>query len=329
MENDLNTSKLLDYWEVPENAGEPIGCIATTFTFDSAFFEEDCLSRFLGMESSPEEDDGVYILEREEKLQSLKCVLALVDQHNCAGKRSLRWNLLPVRHKNGVLHSKISLLCWANKIRLIIASANLTEDGYRRNREVFGVLDYEHGSKTGFKPLYNIIEQLKSIMQNANGAGEEIEPIENASKLLEIVKEKIRKWQIKSDTEDSEVEVNAILTGFSNKSVFESIESYWPGNIPPYCACIISPFFDKYDRGEKYRPAEKLWEILRQKGEADIYYDVETQELEEKKKVLLKAPRLLQDTKPGRASCSIHFRQILNDNSSRPLHMKAIWLEND
>jgi hypothetical protein len=38
------------------------------------------------------------------------------------------------------------LLHWQNLVRLIIASANLTEDGYRRNLEVFGVLDYYYNA---------------------------------------------------------------------------------------------------------------------------------------------------------------------------------------
>jgi hypothetical protein len=39
--------KLLDAWLPSDDAGQPVGCIATTFTFSPAFFEEECLSRFL------------------------------------------------------------------------------------------------------------------------------------------------------------------------------------------------------------------------------------------------------------------------------------------
>ena len=36
-------SKLLDAWIPPEKSGEPIGCLATSFTFDNEFFEDECL----------------------------------------------------------------------------------------------------------------------------------------------------------------------------------------------------------------------------------------------------------------------------------------------
>src|SRR5207237_407991 len=60
--------RLLEAWEPPDGAGEPIGCVATTFTFDPGFFEEHCLSRFLQLETDPREDSAAYLIEREEKL---------------------------------------------------------------------------------------------------------------------------------------------------------------------------------------------------------------------------------------------------------------------
>ena len=139
--------KLLDAWVPPEGAGDPVGCVATTFTFSPVFFEEECLSRFLQLETHPGEDGPLYLVEREEKLSQVICAAALVDQHHCKGFRSLRWNLLPARLSSGILHAKVVLLHWHNLIRLIVTSANLTEDGYRRNQEVFGVLDYASGKE--------------------------------------------------------------------------------------------------------------------------------------------------------------------------------------
>ena len=42
---------LLELWRPPRSAREPIGCITTTYTFDPGFFEEECLARFLEIES--------------------------------------------------------------------------------------------------------------------------------------------------------------------------------------------------------------------------------------------------------------------------------------
>jgi len=57
--------KVLDAWVPPEDAGEPIGCVATTFTFSPVFFEEECLGRFLKLETDPKEDGQLYLVERE------------------------------------------------------------------------------------------------------------------------------------------------------------------------------------------------------------------------------------------------------------------------
>lgn len=121
--------KILDAWVPPKNAGSPIGCVATSFTFSPVFFEEECIGRFLGLETDPTEDGPLYLIEREEKLSQVMCVTALVDQHHCRGARSLRWDLLSARLPKGILHAKISLLCWSEYVRVIVASANLTEDG--------------------------------------------------------------------------------------------------------------------------------------------------------------------------------------------------------
>ena len=72
-------AKLLDAWKPPEGAGTHVGCIATTFTFSPVFFEEECIGRFLQMQSHATEDGPMYVIEREEKLADVKCVSVLVD----------------------------------------------------------------------------------------------------------------------------------------------------------------------------------------------------------------------------------------------------------
>ena len=94
--------KLLDAWVAPDDAGDPVGCLATSFTFSPVFFEEECLARFLQLESDPTEDGPVYLVEREEKLAQVTCAAALVDQHHCRGSRSLRWDLLSARMPEGL-----------------------------------------------------------------------------------------------------------------------------------------------------------------------------------------------------------------------------------
>ena len=134
--------RFLDSWVRREGFGQPMGCIATSYTFDAAFFEEECLGRFVGMETQPDEDKRVYLVEREERLSQVSCVV-LVDSGHVPRSRSLRWDLLPVTvPSGGIQHAKVSLLIWEHHVRVLVASANLTEYGYRRNFEHVGVLDF-------------------------------------------------------------------------------------------------------------------------------------------------------------------------------------------
>ena len=42
---------MLDLWRPPRDAGDPLGCLATTYTFAPSLFDEQCLARFLEIES--------------------------------------------------------------------------------------------------------------------------------------------------------------------------------------------------------------------------------------------------------------------------------------
>src|SRR5262249_16349452 len=108
--------RLLDAWEPPDDAAQPIRCVAPTFTFDPGFFEEHCLSRFLQLETDPREDGAAYLIEREEKL-AVTNVSILVDRSHMDGAASPRWTVLPVTVSRGIFHSKISILAWHNWIR--------------------------------------------------------------------------------------------------------------------------------------------------------------------------------------------------------------------
>ena len=133
---------MLDLWRSPEGAGDPVGCLATTYTFHPGLFDEQCLARFLEIESEPDREDLAFLLERETRLGGVYAGV-LVDHTQAGVEHSLRWDVLPVRVRAGKQHAKISLLAWTQRLRIIIASANLTEAGYRSNFEVAAVVDLE------------------------------------------------------------------------------------------------------------------------------------------------------------------------------------------
>src|SRR6267378_1050994 len=131
---------MLDLWRPPQGAGDPIGCLASTYTFDPGLFDEQCLGRFLDIESEPDREDLAFLLERESRLGGVYAGV-LVDHTQAGVEHSLRWDVLPVRIRRGKQHAKLSLLAWTRHVRIIVASSNLTEPGYRTNHEVASALD--------------------------------------------------------------------------------------------------------------------------------------------------------------------------------------------
>jgi hypothetical protein len=134
MTPDQNDKTLTAYWSTPiatgpleqDSAGAPVACIATTYTFDAAFFEVDLLPRFLGLKFDQTEREISFLVEREQALGTIRaCVL--VD-HTCVDARqtTLRWDQMAVRVPGGVQHAKVVVLAWERWVRIIVSSANLT-----------------------------------------------------------------------------------------------------------------------------------------------------------------------------------------------------------
>jgi len=322
--------KILDSWVPPSSAGDPIGCVATSFTFSPVFFEEECLGRFLSMETDPFEDGALYLIEREEKLSQVVCAAALVDQHFCKGSRSLRWDLLPSRVAGGVLHAKVSLLHWAGWIRLIVSSANLTEDGYRRNQEVLGVLDYRKGRRAYLSVLEEALAFLKTVALTSQSGADAFPALERWNSFLDQIGATVAEWEIEDlkQGRKTSVYINPVFVGPGRKDVFWSLAEAWPSGTPPYRAEVVSPFFDSSGTGNK--PVQRLWNILRRRGEAEAAFHVTAEEIQgEEGALLLHAPESLLLAQPsGRPGVKTDFHRIELE-VNRPLHAKSIWLEDD
>ncbi len=321
-------AKILEAWERPSDAGDPVGCVATSFTFSPDFFETECLGRFLGLDSVPE-DGATYFVEREEKLAQLACAAALVDQHHVQGSRNLRWDLLPARISPGILHAKISLLLWSHHARLVVASANLTPDGYRHNHEVFGVLDYFPDGEAPLPVLWEFVEYLKTIAGHASArSSNSIPALQRWLRLLERVRKSARTWGANHPRDRfAQVRIVPVLSGPKRPSVLQSLKDNWPDGAAPSRAYVISPFFDPPDAPNK--PARELWKLLNGRGDKSVQYDVESEEVNDagRHHLLLHAPFTLRDEHPKDSTCEVRF-QCLKLEENRPLHAKCLWLEN-
>jgi len=321
--------KLLDAWAPPENAGSPIGCLATTFTFSSVFFEEECLGRFLGLESDPNEDGPLYLVEREEKLSGVQCAAALVDQHHCKGSRSLRWDLVPVRPPRGLLHAKVCLLYWAECVRVIISSANLTKDGYRRNQEVFGKVDYYPTGHAPLALLRGVVEFLRTVEGYARTPNTAPPPpLVRVTGLLDRVGDTLDAWNPdEKQLGRKDLRVHPVFSGPEMPSVFETLDDLWPGASPPTDASVVSPFFDPAEGPNK--PARQLWRRLRRRGKATVEFHTTAEEIPGQGSYLVHAPASLETAESStRSEVSTDFYRVELEPDRR-LHAKSIWLQDD
>ena len=55
----MKPTPLLDFWQKPADAGEPVALLATTYALEPDFFEQNCLARFLEVSSVNEETKSV------------------------------------------------------------------------------------------------------------------------------------------------------------------------------------------------------------------------------------------------------------------------------
>ena len=184
---------MLELWRPPHDSGEPIGCLASTYTFAPELFDEQCLARFLEIESEPNREDLAFLLERESRLGSIYAGV-LVDYTQAGVEHSLRWYVLPVRIPNGKQHAKLSLLAWTRHIRIVVASANLTEAGYRTNYEVAGAIDLGPES-ADVTTLNQAITFLRSLLQFVPGAAQRPREVIHAEEFLDQVVTHVAAWK--------------------------------------------------------------------------------------------------------------------------------------
>ena len=241
---------MLELWRPPENAGDPIGCLATTYTFDPGLFDEPCLGRYLEIESEPDREDLAFLLERENLLGSVYAGV-LVDHTQAGVARSLRWDVLPVRVRAGKQHAKLSLLAWTHHIRIIVASANLTEQGYRLSREVAATVDLspKEADKALLMQATIFLRDLLALVPGAeNGTPE----VQRASAYLSQVERQAETWERpRHETvvrQQLACTLPAVRSGSRPRSSLdEAVEACRRSGRSPHEAWVASPFFDVGD----------------------------------------------------------------------------------
>ncbi|OBJ87751.1 hypothetical protein A9W97_17405 [Mycobacterium gordonae] len=235
--------RLLDHWSPPDGAGQPVACIATTFTFESDFFTQDCLSRFLSLSATTAEGDAISsiaaVLEEEDRLSEAQ-VSVLVDRSTPAEKRNLRWDLLPVGAPGGLLHAKVAALLWERSARIILGSANLTSAGYRRQVELALPIDLDDGCQMPRAVLDELVRELRRLVDLV--AGPPTGPKGRALATMDQLAARVDSLHLPRAS-GSKVFV-AVAPSRPGTSPLDRLNDVWRGG-QPLRATLLSPFWDE------------------------------------------------------------------------------------
>ncbi|MBR0689891.1 hypothetical protein JQ594_28550 [Bradyrhizobium manausense] len=320
-------ARLLDLWQGDTAFGRPLGCVATTYTFDAELFEEQCLARFLSIQSNPNESTKDYIIEREEKLsQCFACVL--VDVTHAAANRSLRWHQLPVTVPGGgVLHAKLTILAWEHCVRVLISSANITEPAYRRNQEAMTILDFNDQATLSPELLLRCVNFLNEVRRFAPGFDRtQTGPQAALATFLSSIQQRARSLP-PAGSQDAECVLLPLIRNGEN--VIDQLRTLWTGPRPDR-AWVLSPFFDEGEKASE--TAVTFSGLLTNRGERWLHIAAPGRILPDGTQQIDAPASLKQSSHPSLA----HYFSIINQRvqiqgreQDRPLHAKSLWLERD
>jgi hypothetical protein len=327
------TGTMLDLWRPPQGAGDPVGCLSSTYTFAPGLFDEQCLARFLEIESEPHREGLAFLLERESRLGSVYAGV-LADYTQAGVEHSLRWDVLPVRVRGGKQHAKLSLLAWSRHVRIIVASANLTEPGYRANYEVAGVVDCSADSGCG-EMVTAAIRFLRGLLRLVPSGEPRLPEVGRCEDFLTVVEKQVRPW--KKGRRRGTVRQQLVCTlpaggpGIPSRSALdEAIDACRTRGGSPHEAWVASPFFDTNDETSLMTAA--LCKTMARGGTREIWFCVPASGGAEKGAApRLAAPKSLLLT-PQRYQGRVGV-QILPDadpeKNRRPWHAKMLALLSD
>jgi hypothetical protein len=323
-----STGAMLELWRPPKDAGDPIGCLATTYTFAPGLFDEQCLARFLEIESEPDREDLAFLLERESRLGSVYAGV-LVDYTQAGVEHSLRWDVLPVRIRAGKQHAKLSLLAWTRHVRIIVASSNLTEPGYRTNYEVTAAVDLTADEANG-EILAEAVTFLRRLLLLVPGAPDQPPEIRRAEAFLDQAERQVRRWKPIRRGAIRQKLVCTIPSGGAGRtarsSLEEAVQACRGRGGSPNKAWVASPFFDAGDETSGVTAA--LCKLMARGGRRELRFCVPAIRDDTASVPRLAAPKALVLTPPAyQATVSVEILPELDgDKNRRPWHAKMLAL---
>jgi hypothetical protein len=243
---DLDHRKMMD-WVRPDIAshGNVMGMLATTFELDPTFFDSDYLPTFLGL-GAWEDTSWSNRITMQRALAQTEATVVMMDARRFRGRpRSLHIEHLPLVGPAGMkLHAKVLLVVQERAVRLLVGSANLTEGGYRHNREV--ALPLVATAQT--PELSALVEQALTVMQQPLGPWW----TQSAERVRMLALKTIADWP------KSAIDNDHFVWSWGEQSLATEFTRLWPDE-KISAVTIISPFWS--DQGDGGPVAQLLAQL--------------------------------------------------------------------
>ena len=221
--------------------GDLEAVLATTFDLDADFFETDFLPSVLGMKAWSDKNWSSRIA-LEKKLALMESATVWMEAERFLGRpRSLRLEVVPFKLPQRKLHAKVTVLVYKKSVRLLVGSANLTERGYRRNREVAVSLAANEKHQEAAGLILAALDGLPRVLGDAW--------TESAEKARNLAVSRLAAW----NTEAQDAREWFVWSGL-DKPLWQTFLRHWPKDEPIRRISIVSPFWAEDPTGDFLAP---------------------------------------------------------------------------
>ncbi len=249
----LDSKRLMDRLRPEPVMGQLVGFLATTYEMQPEFLETDLLPTLFGL-GAWDDRSWTSRITLERRLAEIEAAVVLLDARAYQGRpRSLRVEINPL-HPSGarrLLHAKIFVAVYTKAVRMIIGSANLTEPGYRRNREIVAVLTATPQRPRESALIADALDNLRTLCENCSTI--------SATNLSAETMSRLRGW-----AEHSGKDERWFVWGGGGESLFDQFMSRWPSGEQVRYIRIVSPFWSEEDENG---PIHSLVLRLRSRGQ--------------------------------------------------------------
>ncbi len=264
--NAADQRKLMDRQTPELPFGSILGFLATTYELDPTFVQTDLLPAVLSLGAWDDRSWSSRVA-LEHSLARVEAATILMDQRRYRGRpRSLRVEVLPAVGPGGqMLHAKVVLIVHEQAIRFQVASANLTESGYRENREVAWSLVASSGAPTAAALVLEAVEAMPRALAPWWTA--------SAGAVLRLAQEKLRQWARGSAPGAT------FVWGGTGKPLWLQVLDNWPVGEQVERISIVSPFWsEEGTRGPLGTFVHELRKrhALAEKPDIDLYVEAES-----------------------------------------------------